>query len=240
MEVLENTKEKFVFKEKFGYSLANAIRRSSFEIPVLAIDEVEFYKNDSVLFDEVLALRLGLIPLETPDDMNLPEECSCKGKGCSKCMVQLKLSVKGPATVYAENLEGKAKVIYPKIPIVKLREGQELEFVATARLGKAINHAKYSPGLVYYKKVPKIKEIKNKEEIKNAIEVGEEEFKKLKEGKEGSDDYIGEIVGNNGSYLKIEEGEEIIFSIESWGQIEAKKIFEKAIEALKKNLKQIK
>ena len=41
-------------------SLANAIRRSITEIPVLAIDEVEIYKNDSALYDEMLGLRLAV------------------------------------------------------------------------------------------------------------------------------------------------------------------------------------
>ena len=44
-------------------SLANALRRSINEIPNVAIDEIEFYKNDSALYDEIIAHRLGLIPI---------------------------------------------------------------------------------------------------------------------------------------------------------------------------------
>jgi DNA-directed RNA polymerase subunit D len=39
---------------------ANALRRCMInEIPRMAIDEVNFYENTSVLFDEQLALRAG-------------------------------------------------------------------------------------------------------------------------------------------------------------------------------------
>ena len=120
MKILEKTDEKIVFIEEIDESLANAIRRSALEIPILSIDEIEFRKNDSVLYDEVMGLRLGLIPLENPKAMVLPEKCSCKGKGCSKCEIQLKLQAKGPKTVYAKELKGKAGIVYPDMPIVKL------------------------------------------------------------------------------------------------------------------------
>ncbi len=40
--------------------------------------------------------------------------------------------------------------------------------------------------------------------------------------------------------VKIKPGKEIIFFIESWGQIKAKDILEKAVKSLKENLKEIK
>ena len=55
-------------------SYANAIRRTGQEIPVLAIDTVEFSKNDSVLYDEILAHRIGLIPLEADKTFTSQEE----------------------------------------------------------------------------------------------------------------------------------------------------------------------
>ena len=141
MEVIGNTKEKLVLKINANESLANSIRRSLSEVPTLAIDEVEIFSNDSALYDEMLALRLGLVPLKTERGMS------------QKTKIDLKLTKKGPCTVYAEDLRGQAEVVYPKIPITILGEGHKLELVATAILGKGIEHAKYLPGLCYYRNI---------------------------------------------------------------------------------------
>ena len=96
IEQIQNKGEKLSFKIKdTDLSLVNALRRIIVEnVPVLAIDRVDFSKNDSVLYDEILAHRLGLIPLKTNiKTFKLKEECSCKGKGCNSCTVKLKLSV---------------------------------------------------------------------------------------------------------------------------------------------------
>jgi DNA-directed RNA polymerase subunit D len=64
MEKIQKSKDKIIFKTDMNIPLANAIRRSANEIPILAINEVDIYKNDSVLYDEFLAHRIGLIPLK--------------------------------------------------------------------------------------------------------------------------------------------------------------------------------
>jgi len=245
MKILQKTENKIAFVEEIDESLANSIRRSVLEIPVLAIDEVEFVKNDSVLYDEVLALRLGLLPLET-EKMELQEECSCKGKGCSKCSVQLKLQAKGPKTVYGKDLKGKVKVIYGDMPIVKLDEEQELELVASARLGKGIEHTKFSPGLVYYRNVAEIEIDKNCEKCGKCVEACPQGILKLEKEKiEFIDKYkcdlceacVEECKKYGKNSVKINAGKELIFFIESWGQMPAKEILEEAVKALKSNLK---
>ena len=86
IEKLKETKDRITFSiDGINSTFANAIRRSTFEIDVLAIDLVEFYKNDSALYDEMMALRLGLLPLKAPKTCIRREDCSCKGKGCLKC-----------------------------------------------------------------------------------------------------------------------------------------------------------
>jgi DNA-directed RNA polymerase subunit D len=244
MKIIQKTNEKVIFSAEIDESFANAIRRSVNEIPVLAIDEVEIYKNDSALYDEIIANRLGLVPLVMEKGMNFKEECSCKGKDCAKCTVQLKLSKKGPGTVYSSDLKGKAEAVYEKMPIVILREEQELELVAYARLGLGKDHAKFSPGLVYYRNLADI-EIKNSEALKKCSEACPLGFisSDKKEGisdvwkcdmceacveackKEGIEGVIVKPTG------------EIVFFIESWGQMYAKDIFENAIDALRDNLK---
>jgi len=239
MKIVKNTNEELCFAAEMPESLANAIRRSVLEIPMLAIDEVEFVKNDSVLYDEVLALRLGLLPLKFDKTLKLKEECTCKGKGCSKCTIQLKLSADEPGIVYAKELKGSAKPVYPEIPLVYLAEGQELQFVAFARLGKGIEHTKYSPGLVYYRHAAELEGNKKDSKVIERYPKGILDFKdseiKL------ADKYNTDFFDTDKSLdFKIVPGKEIVFCIESWGQMPAKEILVRAVKALKDNLKEIK
>jgi DNA-directed RNA polymerase II subunit RPB3 len=65
------------------------------EVPTLCIDLVEFEDNTSVLQDEFIAHRLGLIPLRStrPGGMaawNYNHACNC-GDFCDECSVRLTL-----------------------------------------------------------------------------------------------------------------------------------------------------
>lgn len=75
-------------------SMANSLRRIMMaEVPTLAIDLVEFEDNTSVLIDEFIAHRLGLIPLRSHIDMshwNFNHECDCADY-CEKCSVKITL-----------------------------------------------------------------------------------------------------------------------------------------------------
>src|SRR3989344_2893534 len=135
--------------------LANMLRRIMIaEVPTLAIEEVNFIKNDSALYDEIVAHRLGLIPLKTDlSSYELKEACSCKGAGCAKCQLVLSLKAKGPCTVYSSEIQSqdpKVKPVYGNMPITILQKTQKLEFEAVAILGQGKQHAKFSPCLAYY------------------------------------------------------------------------------------------
>lgn len=136
MSAIINTPEKLVLRMEANEPLANAIRRSVTEVPSLAIDEVEIYKNDSALYDEVLAHRIGLMPIKTEKGMT------------SKTAIDLKLSKTRPGMVYAEDFSGNADIIFPKMPLTLLGKDAKLELVATARLGLGIQHANTLPGFV--------------------------------------------------------------------------------------------
>lgn len=159
LKLLENQEKKnrIIFSlTGVDIAYANTLRRlMGFEVPVMAIEDVEFRKNSSILYDEVLAHRLGLIPLTTDlKSYDMPNDCKCKGAGCASCQVKLLLKAAGPGTVYTSDLKSKDPAIKPvfnKIPIVKLLEGQELEFEATAILGQGKIHSKWCPGLIFYK-----------------------------------------------------------------------------------------
>lgn len=144
----------------------NALRRNVItEVPCMAIDEVVIIENSSVLQDEIIAHRLGLIPLKTDlDSYNLPEKCPCKSEfGCNLCTVSLTLDAEakeGTRTVYSGELTSDNPDIIPvstRIPIVKLAKEQKLKLEAYARLGKGKKHAKWQPvSMCTYQYFPQI------------------------------------------------------------------------------------
>jgi len=224
METIENTQEKLILRMDVNYSLANAIRRSIEEIDILAVDEVEIFANDSALYDEYLSHRIGLIPLKTDKRMG------------ESTKVEMKLKKKGPCWVYSGDLKGAGKVVYENIPITLLEEGQEIELIATATLGKGVQHAKYSPGLCYYRDLVEIKSAKA--EVEKIIRESKGVIKPEKKGNswvcdlpESDVDKIKEIDKES-----IKDAGEIIIFIESWGQISAKDILSGAVDVLGKNL----
>jgi len=137
-------------------AMAGELRRIMIsEIPTMAIEWVDFHTNDSILWDEIIAHRLGLIPLTfDPKFFNFKDECQCEGKGCTRCQVAFALKRTGPAMVYSGDLkttDDRVKPVFDKIPIVELMDGQELELEALAELGLGKNHAKWQGAIVGYK-----------------------------------------------------------------------------------------
>ena len=124
------------------------------EVPVLAIDDVTIYENGSALYDEIVAHRIGLVPIKTDlRTFKLPDKWTCKGKGCPKCQVSFTLVKKGPCTVYSGDLKSndpKTTVTDTNIPITKLLENQKVKIEAIAMLGKGKEHAKWQTGVISY------------------------------------------------------------------------------------------
>jgi len=155
IQIISKDEDSIRFKvEGISSAFANTLRRAMLsEVPAMAIDEVVIVENSSVLHDEILALRLGLIPIRTDlDSYNLPEECNCKSElGCNLCRVILTLDVESKdneRTVYSGDLVSENPAVSPvseKIPIVKLAPSQKVRLEAYARLGKGKVHAKWQP-----------------------------------------------------------------------------------------------
>jgi len=241
----EKTMASFLIKDT-TISYVNTLRRTIIDlVPTMAIEDVEFKKNNSILYDEIIAHRLGLIVLSTDlKSYNLPYECSCKGKGCLKCTLKMTLKAKGPGFVYASDIKSKdpkVKPVYPKTIIAKLLKDQEIELEATAVLGDGREHTKWSPGLAFYTYYPNIT-VNN-----NSKKFGE--FK---------DKYPPQVFDNSGKIdkklmfslnlvdacdgvcddvVKIDyDNKSFIFNVESWGQLNYKEIVTKAVEIINKEL----
>lgn len=157
INILEKKDTEMKFSVKgIKNSFASALRRTIIsEVPTMSVETVDFKKNDSALNDEIVANRLGLIPLTFDKDAyNIRAECKCEGKGCSNCQVKLVLKKIGPGVVYSGDLKSTAKdvkPVYDKIPITELFEDQDIQLEATAELGVGRTHVKWQGGVVGYK-----------------------------------------------------------------------------------------
>jgi DNA-directed RNA polymerase subunit D len=113
------------------------------------------------MFDELVAHRLGLIPLTfDKKSYNTKDTCKCGGKGCSRCEVTLVLEKTGPCVVKAGDMKSTDESVYPAdrdIPIIELLEGQRLKFEAVAQLGFGTEHIKWQAANVGYKYAPSVK-----------------------------------------------------------------------------------
>ncbi len=121
-------------------AFANGIRRAILaDVPTMAIDTVRVIENTSVMFDEMIGLRLGLVPLSTPPGEFEPGES-----------VTLSLDVSGEATVSSGDLVSADEMVQPvdeNIPIIDLKDDQRLEVEAEAVLGTGSEHVKHQGGV---------------------------------------------------------------------------------------------
>lgn len=231
-------------------SFMNSLRRNMLDkVPTMAIEDVEIRKNSSILYDAVIAHRLGLLALTT--DLKSYVEtstCKCKGEGCARCSVQMTLKAKSVGYVFASELKSKdpkIKPVFPKTPIAKLTKGQEIELMVTAVLGNGRAHVKWSPCLAYYKYYPIMDTSKctDPEAVVAACPKGG--FFEVKGGKlvmnqdkmlkSSVTDACFQIAEQHGCKLT-GDNSKFIFYLEPWGQLSAKEIAITAAEKLREEL----
>jgi DNA-directed RNA polymerase subunit D len=143
-------------------AFANGIRRAMIaDVPTLSVDSVRVVENSSVMFDEQIGHRLGMVPLTTP-----PAEFEIGDT------VTLSVDVEGPATAYSGDLVSSDSMVEPadeNIPIIELKEGQRLEAEADATLDYGKNHAKHQGGVaVSYRHLQYVEVLGDRDEFEEA------------------------------------------------------------------------
>jgi DNA-directed RNA polymerase subunit D len=140
-------------------AFANGVRRAMIaDVPTLSIDTVRVIENSSVMFDEQIGHRLGLVPLATPPgEFEVGEE------------VTLSLDVEGPETAYSGDLVSSDRMVGPadeNIPIIDLKQSQRLEVEADAVLETGREHAKHQGGVaVGYRHLQRVEVVGEKGEF---------------------------------------------------------------------------
>ena len=144
LNVISHNEQKISIKLKgIPLQYANALRRICLNgVPIYAIDTVDILVNSSVLADEGIAHRLGLIPLKT--ELSAVQQ----NNESDKIMFTLDSGETSESrTILSGELKSQDDIVKPiadNIPIVTLAPGQRLNIEAYARLGRGTEHAKWN------------------------------------------------------------------------------------------------
>lgn len=243
---LKDNKIEFVLVDT-NHAFANSLRRTIMSgVPTLAIEDVRFKNNTSGLFDEMLAHRLGLVPLRFDQrDLNMREECSCEGEGCKDCTVNLKLEVSEEGPVKAKDIETPEGVEpeNPELLLVELTEDQEVSLTAEAQLGRGKEHAKWQAANTAYKNYPDIEIKGDIDDIEKVIErcpgdVFEEKDGelKVKNPKDCISCYACEKLEDN---IEVDQHDDkFVFNLESISGRSPDEIMQVAVETLEEKVEE--
>ena len=137
------------------------------DIPTLCIDMVMIDENTTMLADQELSLRLGMIPMESSlaNEFLLPDECDCENF-CHKCSIRMSLNV----SCYQDRYDVTSKDFYcedvrsrplhesslpdqflgedrfgPGIFIVPMVKNQRIRLSCIVRKGSGRIHGKWNP-----------------------------------------------------------------------------------------------
>ncbi len=242
-------------------AFANSVRRAILsEVPTLAFDEVIISENGSVLFDEVLAHRISLIPLRVGEETyEALRECYEEGKR-DECTVLFTLEVEAnerPVTVLSghlryvggyglpEGVELEVEPVSDIIPIVKLGRGQKIVLEAIAKMGTGKEHAKWQPvSIAAYKYRPKVSVLKQPEGdmAENIATICPKKVFEIRENRlvvsrEEECSLCKECVEKFPGIISVGwETSHILFRVEGLGVIPVEKIIDVALETLGKRL----
>ncbi len=235
---------KFILKNASA-ALANSFRRAMKAlVPTLAVDYVDFYVNSSYLYDEIIAHRIGMLPIKTDlDKYNFQNECVCNGEGCPNCQVSFRLNVEGPKVVYSGDFisdDPEIHFAFKDIPVIELFEGQQLMIEAVARLGTGKEHAKFQPvSVCAYKIIPEITINNGCNECKQCVDACPRNVLEYRDGKIVIADVLNcslcmecVKVCEEGAIV-VSETDNFLFTVESTGALPLRTVMRKALEILR-------
>ncbi|XP_013912579.1 PREDICTED: DNA-directed RNA polymerases I and III subunit RPAC1 [Thamnophis sirtalis] len=167
-------------------AIANAFRRILLaEVPTMAVEKVFIYNNTSIVQDEILAHRLGLIPIcadprlfeykseeDECDEINtlqfrLKIKCSKNLQAARESSDPNELYINHkvyskhmewvPLGSQADNMNANFRPVHDDILIAQLRPGQEIDVLMHCVKGIGKDHAKFSPvATASYRLLPEI------------------------------------------------------------------------------------
>jgi DNA-directed RNA polymerase subunit D len=241
-----DTEIKFLLEDS-NPQFANALRRIMVsEIPILAIEYVDFTINDSVLYNEVISHRLGMIPLVFDYKKFHFKDKHEKGKTCSLCEVVFAINKKGPGMVYSKDMKSSnpdVKPLYDNIPIVELFDGQKLKLEASASLGFGKDHARHQAAIAAYRYFPTVKLSGKLANVDEVVKVCPKHAIKIDGDKVSVDmncDLCKECVKTadpKGSLEIVGDSTRFIFNVESVSGLKPEDIVFQAVDILKKKVK---
>lgn len=169
-------------------SVANAFRRIMIsEVPTMAIENCFIEMNTSIMYDEILAQRLGLIPLGVnPDLFSFMDSSETTDRNTLVFKLDVKCTKKKnppltsnddekynnvkvmsadikwePQGDQKDRIDGDIKPIHADIEIARLRPGDSISGIFHARKGVGQDHAKWSPvATASYRLLPEIEILK--------------------------------------------------------------------------------
>ena len=276
MKVKFRKNEQFFAQIEFkdvNYSFVNSIRRSLVSmVPCLAIHEVDFhmgslgayvdeesgeekeYESISAMFNEIVAHRIGMLPIPT-DEKTVEAFGESIGDDSKQPDIMYSLHKQGPCTVYSGDLEpvnGDTALVIPEtsVPIVKLAEGQAILVYAKAKMGTAKQHAKWQTVVApRFQQAPTLTVNSGKGSKTVLDTVGKEHFKK-----KGKNHVIDDPVKAHEAIKKLESlwndedaknamtvtrnKTHFILEFETTGAMEAKLALEQALKSLDSHCKE--
>jgi DNA-directed RNA polymerase I and III subunit RPAC1 len=173
IDIKSLTEDEIVFDLKgVDAPVANALRRILIsEIPTIAIETCNFFQNTSIIPDEVLAHRLGLVPIQVDANLfnykNNDEEisefnsllfklhaiCPNNKESLDVLSGDLKWIPQGNQMSRCVDV----KTVHSDILIAKLKPGQEIEVELICVKGIGKTHTKWSPVCTaFYRLLPEI------------------------------------------------------------------------------------